>query len=123
MGVNAFPKRRDSMTTFHIHRSHTLGLDAARNLVQQWAEAAQCKHQMSCNVRETESGNRVDFERSGVHGALVAGAEEFDLTVTLGFLLTAFSQRIRAEIEQNLDLAIAEATQVAGAGSDESSGG
>jgi putative polyhydroxyalkanoate system protein len=111
------------MTTFHIHRPHTLGLAAARNLVLKWAEAAECKHQMSCNVRETESGNRVDFERAGVHGALVAGAEEFDLTVTLGFLLTAFSQRIRAEIEQNLDVAIAEATQAADAGLGEPSGG
>ncbi|MDO9315183.1 MAG: polyhydroxyalkanoic acid system family protein [Burkholderiaceae bacterium] len=111
------------MTTFHIHRSHNLGLAGARSLVRHWAEAAERKHQMSCNMRETESGDQVDFKRSGVHGELAAGAETFDLTVTLGFLLSAFSQRIRDEIERNLDSAIAQASAAAGSGSGDLPGG
>lgn len=97
------------MTTFHIHRSHTLGLAPARRLAQHWADAAEKKHQMAYTVTEDAASHRVVFKRPGVHGELVAGADGFALTVTLGFLLSAFSQRIRDEIEKNLDAAIAEA--------------
>ena len=102
------------MTTFQIHRPHSLGLEAARDLARHWAEAAQQKHQMNCTVREGEVDNRVDFARSGVRGELVASADCFDLTVTLGFLLSAFSQNIRDEIERNLEAAIAQAGAAAG---------
>lgn len=65
---------------------------------------------MTCTVCEGDADHRVDFVRPGVRGELVASAERFDLTVTLGFLLSAFSQRIRDEIEKNLDAAIAQAS-------------
>ncbi|MDL2337196.1 MAG: polyhydroxyalkanoic acid system family protein [Pseudomonadota bacterium] len=97
------------MTTFHIQRNHTLGLARARHLARHWAEAAEQKHQMACTVTEEQTGERVDFVRPGVRGELVASADGFALTVTLGFLLAAFSPRIRDEIEKNLDAAIANA--------------
>lgn len=106
------------MTTFQIHRPHSLGLEPARDLARHWAEAAQQKHQMNCTVCEEEAGNRVDFVRAGVRGELVASAGCFDLTVTLGFLLSAFSQNIRAEIEKNLDAAIAQAGAATGSQSE-----
>ncbi len=98
------------MTTFQIHRPHTLGLAPARHLARQWTEAAERKHQMVCTVTEGETDERVDFVRPGVRGELVASADTFALTVTLGFLLSAFSQRIRDEVEKNLDAAIAQAS-------------
>lgn len=119
----AFLDCLDFMTTFHIHRAHTLGLVPARHLARHWAEAAEQKHQMACTVCEGESSDRVDFVRPGVRGELVASEDQFDLTVTLGFLLSAFSQRIRDEIEKNLDAAIAQASAVVDAGSDVPTGG
>ena len=56
------------MTTFQIHRPHSLGLEPARHLARHWAEAAQQKHQMNCTVCEEEAGNRVDFVRAGDAG-------------------------------------------------------
>ncbi|MBX9716279.1 MAG: polyhydroxyalkanoic acid system family protein [Burkholderiaceae bacterium] len=101
------------MTTFHIHRAHSLGRLGAARLADHWAEAAQQEHQMGCTMSEDAAGQRVEFERPGVRGELIAGAGEFALTVTLGFLLSAFSDRIRQEIEKNLDAAIAKAMSAA----------
>lgn len=64
---------------------------------------------MSCRTRAEEDCERVTFERTGVKGELIATADRFTLTVTLGFLLSGFSDRIRGEIEKNLDAAIAKA--------------
>ncbi len=100
------------MTTFHIQRAHTLGLVTARRLAQHWGEAALQKHQMACAVTDGDADYRVDFTRPGVRAELVASADGFALTVTLGFLLAAFSQRIRNEVEKNLDAAIAKASAV-----------
>jgi putative polyhydroxyalkanoate system protein len=100
------------MTTFQIRRTHSLGLELARHLARGWADAAEKKHQMACTVAENEDNHRVVFERPGVRGDLVAKVDEFVLTVTLGFLVSTFGPRIRAEIEKNLDEAIAEAGAV-----------
>ncbi|MFM9914194.1 MAG: polyhydroxyalkanoic acid system family protein [Rhizobacter sp.] len=106
------------MTTFQIHRSHALGLESARQLARHWADAAEKEHQMNCTVAEQEDRCRIAFKRPGVHGDLVAKVDDFVLTVTLGFLIAAFGPRIRAEIEKNLDAAIAEASAVSRAGSE-----
>lgn len=97
------------MTTFTIHRSHTLGIDGARQLARQWANHARRQHEMDCCVHADAHCERVTFERSGVQGDLVATADDFSLNVTLGFLLSGFGDRLRGEIEKNLDAAIAKA--------------
>lgn len=97
------------MTPIHLHRPHALGLERACRLARRWAESAERKHQMTCTVFEDEAGSRVEFERPGLHGELVARADDFSLTVTLGLLMSAFSSQIRDEIEKNLDAAIAQA--------------
>lgn len=97
------------MTQFTIQRHHTLGIDGARQLARQWANHARRQHEMDCCVRAETDCERVSFERSGVQGDLVATADSFALNVTLGFLLSGFSDRVRGEIEKNLDEAIAKA--------------
>jgi hypothetical protein len=58
---------------------------------------------MACTVLEGEFSDTVQFTRSGVSGELVVGADHFALQARLGFLLGAFSERIEAEIEKELD--------------------
>ena len=107
------------MTTFTIQRHHALGIDGARQLAQHWANHARRQYEMDCCVQAEGDCERVSFERSGVHGHLVATAEEFSLTVTLGFLLSGFSDRIRGEVEKNLDAAIAKAMAASGGHTEE----
>jgi putative polyhydroxyalkanoate system protein len=98
------------MPDFTIQRAHVLGLDAARQLAQHWAHHARRQHEMDCRIQAEGDCERVTFERTGVKGELIATADRFTLTVTLGFLLSGFSDRIRSEIEKNLDAAIAKAS-------------
>lgn len=107
------------MTTFTIQREHMLGIEGARQLARQWANHARRQHEMDCCVHADEAGERVTFERSGVQGDLVADADRFTVNVTLGFLLGGFTDRIRDEVEKNLDAAIAKAMAASGAGSEE----
>jgi putative polyhydroxyalkanoate system protein len=102
------------MTDFTIQRDHVLGIDGARQLARQWANHARRQHDMDCCVHADADRERVTFERSGVEGLLLATADKFELTVTLGFLLSGFSDRIRGEIEKNLDAAIAKAMAASG---------
>ena len=107
------------MTQFTIQRHHTLGIDGARQLAQHWANHARRQHEMDCRVQAEADCERVSFERSGVQGDLVATADDFSLTVTLGFLLSGFSDRLRGEIEKNLDAAIAKAMAASGGRTEE----
>ena len=107
------------MTQFTIQRQHTLGIDGARQLARHWANHALRQHEMDCRVQAEADCERVGFEGAGVQGDLVATADNFSLTVTLGFLLSGFSERIRGEIEKNLDAAIAKAVAASGGHAEE----
>jgi putative polyhydroxyalkanoate system protein len=91
------------MPDIQIHRQHSLGLEKARKVAWQWAEAVEEKFDMSCTVIEGETSDTVEFTRSGVQGHLIVAADHFDLQAKLGFLLGAFSATIQSEIEKNLD--------------------
>ena len=95
------------MADIRIQREHRLGLPKARKIAWQWAEDAEKRFEMACTVIEGKNGDTVEFTRPGVDGRLLVGADRFDLEARLGFLLGAFSKRIEAEIEQNLDALLA----------------
>jgi putative polyhydroxyalkanoate system protein len=90
-----------------IQRAHKLGLPKARKIAWQWAEDAEKRFEMACTVIEGKDSDTVEFTRPGVDGRLLVAADRFDLEARLGFLLGAFSKRIEAEIEQNLDSLLA----------------
>jgi putative polyhydroxyalkanoate system protein len=90
-----------------IQRTHRLGLPKARKLAWQWAEDVEKRFQLACTVIEGNDGDTVEFTRPGVDGRLLVRADRFDLEARLGFLLGAFSQRIEAEIAENLDALLA----------------
>ena len=96
------------MSDIRIHRPHRLGLSKAREVACQWAEEVEQRFDMTCTVIEGDGGDTVEFRRTGVDGRLLVRADHFDLEARLGFLLGAFSNRIEAEIERNLDALLAE---------------
>ena len=91
------------MADIRIHRDHNLGLAKARKVAWDWAEMAEAKFDMACEVLEGETSDTVHFTRSGVKGELIVAGDHFDLQAKLGFLLGAFAKTIEGEIEKNLD--------------------
>lgn len=97
------------MADIHIHRAHTLGLTQARKIAWKWAEEVEENYDMECTVNEGDTSDTVEFSRAGVTGTLYVAADHFDLNATLGFLMGAFSNKIKTEIEKNLDALLAAA--------------
>ena len=95
------------MADIRIQRAHKLGLPKARKIAWQWAEDVEKRFEMACTVIEGKDSDTVEFTRPGIDGRLLVAADRFDLEARLGFLLGAFSKRIEAEIEQNLDALLA----------------
>lgn len=95
------------MAAIQIERAHGLGLPEARKLANRWAEQAQEKFDMACTYVEGDSGDLLSFTRSGVSGTLAVTGEHFELHAKLGFLLSAFKEKIEGEIMKNLDELIA----------------
>ena len=95
------------MPTLNITRQHTLSLDKARAIAQQWALDAERDFGMETTlVMGTDDDQTVDhwnFKRTGVTGSLVTSAQSFELELHLGFLLGAFKDKFKQQIEQNLD--------------------
>lgn len=95
------------MADIHIEREHTLGLQEARKIAFTWTEQAEEKFDMACTYEQGEHGDRVSFLRSGVNGTLAVTADRFELNARLGFLLSAFKEKIEAEVAKNLDQLLA----------------
>jgi len=95
------------VSDIHIHRTHTLGLAAARKIAFQWAEQAEQDFDMACTYEEGKAEDLVSFSRSGVSGTLSVTKDQFELNAKLGFLLGAFKGKIEAEIVKNLDALLA----------------
>ena len=95
------------MADIHIEKNHTLGLAEARKAALQWAEQAEKKFDMRCIYEEGSTFDKVSFTRSGASGTLKVSEEKFELDAKLGFLLSAFKDKIEADIVKNLDLLLA----------------
>ena len=106
------------MPILKISRQHTLSLDQARSIAQQWARDAEREFGMETVLDKTADSadttnasldvshpqaERWNFKRSGVYGSLVTNAQSFELELHLGFLLGAFQDKIKQQIEKNLD--------------------
>jgi putative polyhydroxyalkanoate system protein len=91
------------MTEIHIRRDHQLGLEPAHALAQAWADKAAQKFAIS---HHWETPQTLQFERPGVRGQVVVGADNFELTAQLGFLFQAFASTITERIELHLDEAL-----------------
>ena len=87
------------MTPLSLHRSAFLVLLCGALT----ACGAEEKFDMECTYEEGDTQDTLTFARAGVAGTLVVDAQQFDMTAKLGFLFTAFKDRIEAEIGGQLD--------------------
>lgn len=97
------------MAKLEIERIHGMSRAQARQAAVRWAEQAGEKFDMACTYTEgtDEVADEVAFKRSGVHGTLAVTDQAFTLEAQMGFLLSAFKDKIEAEIIKNLDALIA----------------
>lgn len=91
------------MAEIRILRSHALGLEKARQVAAQWARDAVSEFGMVCTIKAGLQADEVSFSRAGVRGTLTVSEDLFELNAQLGFLLSAFKDRIELEIVKNLD--------------------
>ncbi|RYF24548.1 MAG: polyhydroxyalkanoic acid synthase [Comamonadaceae bacterium] len=97
------------MPDIHIHRPHQLGLTEARRVAGLWADKARSKFEMECTyVQAPADGaapatDALHFQRPGIEGTLQVAADRFELQAELGFLFSAFKDRIQSEIEGQFD--------------------
>ena len=95
------------MPNLHITRQHNLSLDKARAIAQQWALDAERDLGMETSLvmgtDNHQTAERWNFKRTGVAGSIVTSAQSFELELHLGFLLGAFQDKIKQQIEHNLD--------------------
>ena len=95
------------MADIHITRQHSMTLGQARKAAFNWAQEAEAKFDMACTYEEGEASDICSFTRSGVTGTMTVDKDSFVLSARLGFLLSAFKDRIESEIVKNLDALIA----------------
>jgi putative polyhydroxyalkanoate system protein len=95
------------MAEIQLHRDHDLGLARARKVALKWAEHVEKQFDMECTILEGDTSDTVEFTRSGVSGSMEVSGTHFDLQAKLGFLLGAFAGQIEAEIQRQLDEALA----------------
>ncbi len=95
------------MAKIHIEREHGMSWDQAREAAGHWAEQAKDKFDMHCTYTEGVASDEVVFKRTGVAGSLLVTDSSFALQAELGFLLSAFKDKIEAEVVKNLEALIA----------------
>ena len=95
------------MADIEIQRTHGLDWAGAQALAQAWRAQAESDWGMKCSYTPGEWEDRLTFERVGAQGALRVTATQFELQITLGFLLRAYKTLIAEKINRNLDEALA----------------
>ncbi len=91
------------MADIHIHRKHQLGLAQARKIALAWAEKAEEKFDMECTYEEGDEQDRLCFTRAGIKGTLDVLPDALDFHAQLGFLVSAFKERIETELNDQID--------------------
>ena len=95
------------MADIEIQRTHGLGWAGAQSLAKAWQSQAESDWGMTCTHTPGEGEDRLTFERVGAQGVLRVDATQFELQITLGFLLRAYKTLIAEKINRNLDEALA----------------
>ncbi len=87
------------MADIEVHRTHELGLAAARRAAEQMAADLARKFDLHANWE----GDVMRFRRSGVGGSLALTERELRLSISLGFLLKAMQSSIEKAVLHELD--------------------
>jgi putative polyhydroxyalkanoate system protein len=91
------------MSKIHVTRSHSIGLEGAREEVERIAQRVQEEF----GADYAWDGDTLHFSRSGVHGRITVTEDSLDLTIKLGLLLTAMKGQIEERIVQKIDQRLA----------------
>ena len=91
------------MAHISVERTHSLGLEAAREKARPLVEKLAGQY----GLTPEWSGDTVKLKRSGVNGTVAIGEKTIKGDVKLGLLMSAMSGMIQAEIERSLDKALA----------------
>ena len=95
------------MADIEIQRAHGLDRAGAQALAHSWRAQAESDWGMSCTHTPGEAEDLITFERPGAKGQLRVDAAQFELQITLGFLLRAYKNQMAEKINRNLDEALA----------------
>ncbi len=87
------------MADIELHRTHALGLEAARAAAERMAADLARRF----GLRGTWEGDTLRFERPGVTGFLALTGHDLRLSVSLGLMLKAMRSSIRGAVEDQLD--------------------
>ena len=98
------------MTDIHMQRLHTLGLAAARKLANEWREQAETRLGMACEYTEGATSDEIRFRRAGVTGTVQITDDRFVLDAELGFLWSAFKDKIETEVARRMDKLLTQVT-------------
>lgn len=91
------------MSHILIERQHTLGLPAARQHAQAWAEKATSKFGVQCRYEEGGESDVLHFDGNGMEGSLQVTAQQLKLEAQLGFLAAMFQEKIEAKLHEQFD--------------------
>lgn len=91
------------MSHIHIERQHTLGLPAARQHAQAWAEKATAKFGVQCRYEAGDAQDVLHFDGNGMEGSLHVSATALKLEAQLGFLAAMFQEKIEAKLNAQFD--------------------
>lgn len=91
------------MSTIFIERSHSLGLPAARQQAQIWADKATAKFGVQCRYEAGDVQDVLHFEGNGMNGQLQITADQLTLRAELGFLAAMFQEKIEAKLNAQFD--------------------
>ncbi|MBO3277822.1 polyhydroxyalkanoic acid system family protein [Pseudomonas schmalbachii] len=90
------------MSHIRIERTHSLGLEAAREKAEKLGERFAREYGLSHGWR----GNTLVFQRTGVDGRIDVSEDRVVVDIRLGLLLSAMGGVLKSEIERGLDKAL-----------------
>lgn len=90
------------MSDVTFQKSHTLGLEKAREMAQQWVDTSAAQLGLTCQHQHGADQDTITFERMGIKGTMTVTATEFDLNIKLGMMMAALKPMIEAEVAKNL---------------------
>lgn len=98
------------MSDIKFQQAHTLGIDRARELADEWLNDAAKKLGLNCTHEKGTEQDTITFERMGINGIMLVSGTNFDLTVKLGMMMAAFRPIVEAEVSKSLGRLIEKAS-------------
>jgi putative polyhydroxyalkanoate system protein len=87
------------MAIIAIAKKHRLSLEKAREAAEKVAQDLNARF----DLEYAWKGDRIEFRRPGLAGALSVGKDAVRLDCELGFMLSLLKSRIEAEVHQQFD--------------------